>query len=121
MAVGTIGAVFEIAANSAAKLRAGLALAAGAYKGSVAVKSAGRAMNVPRFRQIDLAAPGLLPNAPAPFAVDAADEWDRRFLGDAIDLGRDLEQRSAGFTAQARGAAAADADVFREDPAAAHR
>jgi hypothetical protein len=113
LSVGTIGAVFKIASGSTAKLRADLALGAGSYKGSVTVASAGRSMTVPRFRQIDLAAPGLLPSAPAPFAMNAADEWDRRFLGDAIDLGRDLDQRSAGFTAQSRGAVTADAAEFR--------
>jgi hypothetical protein len=70
------------------------------YRKSVTVASAGRRIEAPALRQVDLAAPGLLPARPLPLAVSASDEWDRRFLGDAIDLGRDLQQQSAGFSAQ---------------------
>jgi hypothetical protein len=46
-------------------------------------------------------APGL-PSRATPLLFDAADPWDQRFLGDAIDLGNQLGSRSVGFTAQLR-------------------
>jgi hypothetical protein len=42
------------------------------------------------------------------------DPWDRRFLGDAIDLGRDLDGLSRGFTAQLGPRARASASLLRD-------
>src|SRR5207253_2816528 len=43
---------------------------------------------------------GLVPDRPVPLRYRASDAWDRRFLADAIDLGRDLDARSRGITGQ---------------------
>jgi hypothetical protein len=44
--------------------------------------------------------PGLVPASPTPLDYRADNPWDRRYLGDAIDLGDELQARSQGFTAQ---------------------
>jgi hypothetical protein len=87
-------------ANGAARLQRGLAVVIAAYQGEVQLDSAGRTLRVPALRQAVVTAAGLIPDRPAPLAYDALDAWDRRFLGDAIDLGAELVARSRGFTAQ---------------------
>jgi hypothetical protein len=87
-------------ANGAARLQRGLAVVIATYQGEVQLDSAGRTLQVPALRQAVVTAAGLIPDRPAPLAYDALDGWDRRFLGDAIDLGAELVARSRGFTAQ---------------------
>jgi hypothetical protein len=41
---------------------------------------------------------GLPPASPRPLQYDSGDAWDRRFLGEAIDLGERLEAMAAGYT-----------------------
>lgn len=83
-----------------AKLSRGLAVTAASYTAIVTAESAGRTLEVLPLRQVSLVASGVLPGRPNPLAYDNKDEWDRRFLADAIDLGRQLVARSRGFTAQ---------------------
>src|SRR5204863_2152832 len=57
-------------------------------------------LTVPALRQAGVPGPGLLPPAPTPLDYRADNPWDHRYLGDAIDLGDELQARSQGFTAQ---------------------
>lgn len=81
-------------------LRASRSLAVGAYvyRGAVVFDSAGQTRNVPALRELEVSALGRPPTAPQPLRLHEGDEWDRRFLGDAIDLSKTLEQYSATYT-----------------------
>lgn len=75
------------------------------YSGSATLSSGGRVLDggLPPLRQVVVADAGLLPLSPSPLNLGPTpDPWDRRFLGDAIDLGAVLERRSAGFTTSLR-------------------
>jgi hypothetical protein len=78
----------------------GLGATASTYSGEVTVSSAGRDLNIPALRQAAVAGPGLVPTNASPLDYRADNPWDRRFLGDAIELGDELQARSQGFTAQ---------------------
>jgi hypothetical protein len=86
--------------DGAAHITRGLGVTAASYAGDLAVTSAGRDLMVPALRQAGVPGPGLLPAAPTPLDYRADNPWDRRYLGDAIDLGDELQGRSEGFTAQ---------------------
>jgi hypothetical protein len=95
------------AGNADARVRSGaahviraLGVTASSYVGDLAVASAGRALVVPALRQAGVPGPGLVPASPTPLDYRADNPWDRRYLGDAIDLGDELQARSQGFTAQ---------------------
>lgn len=90
----------RVAARGAARLTRDLAFETGVYQGLADITSAGRAMRVPALRQGTVAAPGLISPRPVPLRYDSTDPWDRRFLQDAIELGRDLESRSRGLTGE---------------------
>lgn len=103
----------SVAAAGAARLRWGAALETAVYARSAVVRSAGRALGVPALRQATVSGPGLVPVEPVPLRYRDTDAWDRRFLGEAIDLGRDLAARSRGMTAQLGAAAGATPGFYR--------
>ena len=86
--------------DGAAHVSRALGVAAASYVGDVAVSSAGRDLTVPALRQAGVPGPGLVPSTPSPLDYQPDNPWDRRYLGDAIDLGEELQARSDGFTAQ---------------------
>src|SRR5207302_7436822 len=86
--------------DGAAHVSRGLGVTAASYVGDLTVNSAGREITLPALRQAAVPGPGLLPAAPTPLDYRADNPWDRRYLGDAIDLGDELQARSDGFTAQ---------------------
>lgn len=88
--------------DGAARLSRGVGLTAGSYTADLHLDSAGATRDVRALRQLSVAAVGQPPTEPSPLVVDSADPWDRRFLGDAIDLGGRLEALSTGFTANLR-------------------
>jgi hypothetical protein len=104
---------------SAAAVRAGAARAAveglarvrrssgaslGVYRGRARVVALGRALPVPvrALRQVSVADTGALPRRPVPLSLDRRhpDPWDLRYLGDAIDLGDQLQRRSRALDRQ---------------------
>jgi hypothetical protein len=87
-------------AQGATHVSRSLAVVVASYSGTTHVDSAGREIDVPALRQAGVPAPGLIPAKPVPLAYDVHNPWDRRFLGDAIELGEELAARSQGFTAQ---------------------
>lgn len=84
---------------SAMRVSRSLAVAAGVYRGGGTFDSAGQTRAIPALRTIEVSALGRPPSAPDPLQVSDDDPWDRRFLGAAMDLGRTLDQYSAGYTA----------------------
>lgn len=86
--------------GAAVRLRRGLAVEVGLYRGGATVSSAGRSLAVPALRQATVPAPGLVPDRAGPLMLRRDDAWDRRFLLDAIVLGDELEQFSRGLTSQ---------------------
>lgn len=86
--------------DGAARLERSLAVTVASYAGAARLTTTGRRLDVPALRQATTPAAGVLPARPSPIAVDEADGWDRRFLGVAIELDRQLETRSTGFTSQ---------------------
>lgn len=97
-------------AGGAAKVTRSLGMGVVAYDGDVVVDSAGQTREVPALRALLVPALGnpqpLRPaacRAPAVTAsacpaYDPTDAWDRRFLGDAIDLGQRLESIADAYT-----------------------
>ena len=98
--VSAASAAVRLGRETAARLSSRLSADAAVYRGRLRMTSAGRGLSVPALRQATVAGPGLVPDQPVPLRYRASDAWDRRSLGDAIDLGRDLDARSQGITSQ---------------------
>lgn len=88
--------------SGVSRIRTGLALTTGVYSGAAQLTSAGRSLRVPAYRQAAVVAFGALPATPAPLEYRATDAWDRRYLGEAIEIGEELQRRSDGFSNQLR-------------------
>ena len=83
-----------VSAQGALKVEAGVPLAA-AYAGRTRINGAGDLDQLLGLRQVV-----LTPSAtPEPFIYDPSDDWDRRFLGEAIAFGKRLEALARGYTA----------------------
>jgi len=67
---------------------------ASAYTGRTRVTGVGDVGELPGLRRLVLVAGGT----PEPIAFDGTDEWDRRFLGEAVALGERLEALARGYT-----------------------
>lgn len=89
----------RITALGPARLDRDLATTTASYATGLRLESAGRRLIVPALRQASVPSLGEIPNRAQPLAYDGNDPWDRRFLGDAIGLGAELEARSRGFGA----------------------
>jgi hypothetical protein len=90
------------ARRGATRIRGGLALTAGVYEGSARVHSAGSSLDVPALRQAAIASFGVVPAAPSALEYSETDQWDQRYLGVAIEIGEELQNKSDGFSAQLR-------------------
>lgn len=103
----------NLAVTGVSRLGRSLAVSAQSYRGTTDVESAGRSLVVPALRRTTVPDLGLVAARATPISVDpsSSDEWDRRYLGVALDLTPELEARSAGFTGAA-------ADVVQAFPIA---
>lgn len=88
--------------EGASRIRGGLALTTGVYEGSAKVESAGNSLAVPALRQAAIASFGVVPAAPSALEYRDDDTWDQRYLGVAIEIGRELQAKSDGFSSQLR-------------------
>ncbi|MEY2567698.1 MAG: hypothetical protein QOE35_2227 [Actinomycetota bacterium] len=86
--------------SGASRVSNGLALTAGVYSGRARVTSAARSVTVPAYRQVSIAAFGVVPSTPSPLQYKVTDSWDLHYLGTAIEIGDELQRRSDGFSAQ---------------------
>lgn len=96
--VVTVGGT-RVTALGPARLERDLALSVASYSVGLRLESAGRRLAVAGLRQASVASLGDVPSRARPLDYDGGDSWDRRFLGNAIDLGAELEARSRGFSA----------------------
>ena len=87
------------------------------YRGGAVVRSAGRELpgGLPALRQVSIAATGQLPRRAVALVYDDEnpDPWDRRFLGEAIDLGEELDGKARGFTGQLGPRVTVDGSLLR--------
>ncbi|MEY2424376.1 MAG: putative surface-exposed virulence protein [Acidimicrobiaceae bacterium] len=86
--------------TSAARVSRSLAVGAAVFRGTATFDSAGQARAVPALRTLEVSALGRPPAAPSPLKIDKAntDPWERRFLGEAIDLGHTLDSYASVYT-----------------------
>jgi hypothetical protein len=91
------GSTVRVSAGSARTNR-GSGLDVAAYDADVHLDSAGQEREIPALREMQVPALGHPPEAPRPIEYRGNDPWDRRFLGDAIDLGTRLQALSEGYT-----------------------
>lgn len=84
--------------SGAARVTRSLGVGVSAYDGAVDLDSAGLERAIPALREMMVPALGRPPRAPRPLRYRAEDPWDRRFLGEAIELGRTLEALANGYT-----------------------
>ena len=83
-----------VSAQGALKVQSGVPLAA-AYAGRTRINGAGDLDQLLGLRQVV-----LTPSAsPEPFVYDPTDDWDRRFLAEAIAFGKRLEALARGYSA----------------------
>jgi len=101
--IDAAGTVLEVS-GGAARLTRALDVQTGLYVGGLVLRSAAREIEVEELVQVAIPARGLV-GAPEPLQLDPADAWDRRILGDVIELSRELDVRSDGFSRQAPAAA----------------
>jgi hypothetical protein len=103
--------------GGAARVQRGLSVTVAMYRGSADVRSAGQKLDggLPALRQVSVPATGALPRDPQPLVYDTdhPDAWDLQFLGDAIDLGRELDGRSRGLTGQLGPRARVDTSLLK--------
>lgn len=97
LTISAAGTKLEVAAG-AAQVSRSLGVGVAAYDGIVHLSSAGVTRDVPALREMRVPALGRPPRLPRPLDYRASDPWDRRFLGEAIDLGRTLEALANGYT-----------------------
>jgi hypothetical protein len=108
-----VGEISVRGRDSLYRLDRGVALRVGVYDGGVTLPGSGFEGVVPGLREAVVTA-GIVAREPRPLSVDPGDAWDTRLLGDAIDLGLDLDQLEDGLARQlpARGALATLEEVL---------
>lgn len=94
-----VGAVRVRAENSVYRLDQALSLRVGVYRGEVSLPGSGWDDTVPALRQVVLVG-GTVPRGPVALQVDPEDPWDDRLLGEAIEVGRQLERFQEGVAFQ---------------------
>ncbi|MEO7557318.1 MAG: hypothetical protein ABIV94_12020 [Acidimicrobiales bacterium] len=84
--------------EAAIRLERSLALHISSYRGSATIDSAGQVRVVPALRAMEVAVLGQPPSSPKALGLAHPDNWDRRFLGEAIDLGQTLQSLSNAYS-----------------------
>jgi hypothetical protein len=100
------------AGAGAFKLRRSTSLVAGSYRGGLLLTGAGASLTVPAFREAAVAGTGTLPQDPRALQIDEDDAWDRKILGEVLDLDRRLLAFGRGFEAQLDEGAATDPSLY---------
>ncbi len=88
----------RLSRGTVARLGRSYASRTGVYRGMADISTAGTTARVARLRSAEVITAGEI-GRHSPLAVDAADRWDRRYLGDAIGLDSDLAALSRGMRA----------------------
>lgn len=85
--------------GGALRLDRNLSMRVGVYGGAATLAAAGGRTDVPRLREAVVVGK-TLPRVVDPLSISALDRWDRRFLGEALDVDRELRGLARGFDAQ---------------------
>jgi hypothetical protein len=96
--------------NGIARVRQGLTFELDVYRGGAVVRTATETVGIPRLRRAVVSGNGSSLVTIAPLVINAADKWDRKFLGTAIELDAALSARSRGLTMQVANGGAAVVD-----------
>ena len=112
LAVGVTGA--DVAVQGDARVSRGVAVLVASYEGTAQLSARGSTLAVPALRQAALPATEQFPTKVSPLEYSPSDDWDRRYLSDAVDLGSQLAARSDGFTAQLGPTEGRSFNYFRE-------
>jgi hypothetical protein len=103
--------------GGAARVRRSSGVTLAVYRGEADVNALGRSLPQPveAFRQVAVADTGALPRRAVPLVYDRKnpDPWDVRYLGDALDLGDQLDRRALALNRQVT-APAADASLLSQ-------
>ncbi|HJV05675.1 MAG TPA: hypothetical protein VJ868_10480 [Actinomycetota bacterium] len=94
-----VGEVAVRADRAVYRLDRDVATRVGVYDGGVSLPGSGLEGDVARLREAVVTA-GIVTRQPGPLTLDPRDPWDTRLLGEAIDLGLDLERYEAGLAHQ---------------------
>jgi hypothetical protein len=94
-----VGEISVRGRDSLYRLDRGVALRVGVYDGGVTLPGSGFEGVVPGLREAVVTA-GIVAREPRPLSVDPGDAWDTRLLGDAIDIGLDLDRLEDGLARQ---------------------
>lgn len=84
--------------GGAARVSRALGVGVGVYDAAVRLDSAGQQREVPGLREMQVPALGRPARVARPLTYQADDPWDRRFLGEAMDLGARLEAIADAYT-----------------------
>lgn len=84
--------------DGSARVSRALGVGVAAYDADVELDSAGQEREIRGLREMQVPALGRPPRAARPLTYRAADPWDRRFLGEAMELGDRLEALARGYT-----------------------
>lgn len=86
----------------AARIRRSSGVTIGVYRGDATIDALGSRLVTPALRQAAVSDTGALPRQPVPLVYDRLrpDPWDVRELGDAIDLGTQLDRRARALTVE---------------------
>jgi hypothetical protein len=72
----------------------------GVYSGQAHADLLGRTVDVPAYRESFFSGGIPLDRTPRPLQLQPTDPWDRRFLGDVLEMDRELAQFGRGFNGQ---------------------
>jgi hypothetical protein len=103
-----------IAVRGDTRVSRGVALLVATYVGSAELSANGSTITVPALRQASLPPTGIFPKNVSPLEFSSTDNWDQRYLSDAMDLSNQLKGRSDGFTSQLGPNEGRSVNYFRE-------
>ncbi len=98
MSGGTEVTLARSAQGSSMRVARTYAITVSVYRGSAHVDSAGAVADVPALRLVEVPALGTVTRQRRPLDVDPNDRWDRRFLGPAIAIDKQLVPVLLGWT-----------------------
>lgn len=102
----------QVDAAGRIRIDVALALRVVAYGGRAVLRSGGQSRDVPALREASVPVIGVL-RGPRAMAIDRADPWDQRFLGDSAAKELELERLASGFTDNVSAANASSVAYYR--------
>jgi hypothetical protein len=112
------GVLISLNSNGVARIRRSSGVTVGVYRGLAGIDARGRILQggVPALRQITIASGGSVPRKPVPLVYNDSDQWDLDYLGEAINLDRELDDRVKNLVASSNGQVPDEAFLSRVLP-----